>query len=779
MDWLARHFEHTEGAVELRAFPNARDGGRAPSIFTRDAEDVARFAATWDRPGYGVYFGACTRRADSTPPGRLETVAECPALWIDKDEGDKDADLLTGCYLPASVVVDSGRGLHGWWLLDEAIDVSDGRGNPVVDALRELRRVFASDPHVCELARVMRLPGTHNSKGDGEPRPVRILHDSGRRYSLDDIKDWLAWQQPLSGERPDPFLAAAEKLGVKPALDVEQALATMTAGNIHDRQLRISASLRAAGRPEDEIVGVLLSATRLAAGQEGVRWDWRKEEHALREMVRGAERKFAVVDLGERRRKSVNGGEAVESTKGEKEPAAGRVARVALEAWGRPLITVDGELWTYEGGVWRVLDGALEHDLRTHIHGAARAVGKTSAAVLNGAYRWILEDPSLIRRGVRWDRAGVVVGTGGTLRIDAGEIVPHSQMHYATLSVPCAIDMAAPCPRWQAFLRDALPDDTDRCVGTIQEWVGAALAKGKPREMRKGLVIHGPSYTGKTQVAMVVRALLGGNTCGLRVRAMSERFGMQPLLHASGWIADDAVGEREPMDAEAYKLVVTGESVSVERKNQASVEAAFDLPVLLTMNNFPVVRDSSDAVYNRTLTLPMRVVRSEAEAIPLAERVIAEELAGVLAWAVRGWHRLKARGRYDPPAAMTAALREFKGGNNPFQDFVDLCVRPNPDRMVLREDFRVAFNEWLKREVQARSEWSGKAIAQAVKNGLPKVTGDEVHDGRVWVGIEFTKNVLAYLDDDFGKTKRTLAEVNMGLSKEIRERHHQKPRTVF
>jgi putative DNA primase/helicase len=117
----------------------------------------------------------------------------------------------------------------------------------------------------------------------------------------------------------------------------------------------------------------------------------------------------------------------------------------------------------------------------------------------------------------------VVVGTNGALRVDTGEVVPHSQEHYATLAVACAIDIGGRCPKWLAFLRDALPDRY-RCaaIDTVQEWVGAALAKGKPRELRKGLIIYGPSYTGKTQVAEVVRALLGGNTCGLRVKAMSE-----------------------------------------------------------------------------------------------------------------------------------------------------------------------------------------------------------------------------------------------------------------
>jgi hypothetical protein len=98
--------------------------------------------------------------------------------------------------------------------------------------------------------------------------------------------------------------------------------------------------------------------------------------------------------------------------------------------------------------------------------------------------------------------------------------------------------------------------------------------------------------------------------------------------------------------------------------------------------------------------------------------------------------------------------------------------------MVSREDFRVAFNEWLSREVQTRHGWSGKAIAQAMANSLPKVVPDRAHE-RVWVGIEFTDSVLLYLDNEFGKTKRTLAELNRGLPAELRARHVPKSKTIF
>lgn len=761
---------YTEGAVELRACPNERGNGRVAHLFTRDMEDVAAFIARHDKPGWGVYFSVGTRDPKSEPPGNIEKTIEIPALWADNDQTPKDELLrvLLACPMPPSIVVDSGRGLHPYWLLDEPEDVSAAKSNdhPLVDLLRALRRVFASDPSVCDLARIMRLPGTHNTKY-GEPRPVRVIHQSERRYSLSDLRDWLSWQRELIGEPVDPFLAAAEKLGVRPAIDVQAMLAGMHyPENVHDVQLRVSASLVASGRPEDEIVATLLEATKLAAGEQGVKWNWRKEESALRSMIRGATKKFTVIEGG---RKQVNGPDLPSATD---LPTVGKVARMAVEVWDRPLITVEGELWTYDGGIWEPL---FEHDLRAHIHAAARAIGSVGNSTLNGAWRWILEDIELIRRNVEWDKAGVIVGRNACLEIASGHLVPHSPDFYATRRVDCDIDLGAACPEWLGFLADKLPPS---CVETLQEWCGASLVRGKRRELTKGLIIHGPSRSGKTQVANVVRALLGGNTCGLTVRAMSERFGMQPLLNCSGWVADDAVGENAVMDAEAYKVIVTGESTSVERKNKTSVEVRFDIPVLLTMNNFPIVKDNSDAVYNRSLALPMLAPEAEETARDISGTVIASELPGVLRWAVDGWRRLSARGWYDPPPVMRGAVAEFKSQNNPFAEFADLCLQATADLMIMRHDLNLVFNEWRRSEYGGR-EWSGKAIARGLQGTIDRVVGAKIHKGRVWVGVRFTEAAETFIPQDFGSAKRTISDLNMGLTAEIREAVGRPIRTRF
>lgn len=55
---------------------------------------------------------------------------------------------------------------------------------------------------------------------------------------------------------------------------------------VHATQLSVSASLSSRGVREDKIVKILLETTRVAAGEYGKHWNWKREEEAIRGMCR-------------------------------------------------------------------------------------------------------------------------------------------------------------------------------------------------------------------------------------------------------------------------------------------------------------------------------------------------------------------------------------------------------------------------------------------------------------------------------------------------------------
>ena len=109
---------------------------------------------------------------------------------------------------PASVIVDSGYGLHAWWLFKEpwVFETDDERLEAAkyargwVEIVRNAAHSFGWDiDSVGDLARILRPPGTFNRKG-AEPVEVRVIESNDRRYNPCDFEPFAAEEVPSTPE---------------------------------------------------------------------------------------------------------------------------------------------------------------------------------------------------------------------------------------------------------------------------------------------------------------------------------------------------------------------------------------------------------------------------------------------------------------------------------------------------------------------------------------------------------------------------------------------------
>jgi hypothetical protein len=296
----------TTEPVFLSSLPNADARAREPSerrLATRDGALVERFRADMDRKDRGTYF--CVSTIKSTAKQRSKSaLAELNCLFVDIDfksvtDAPEDIERKLGqlMHLP-SKVVHSGNGLHAYWIFKEALPATAENIDQIEALLSLIADHLGGDPQCCEVARLMRLPGSHNTKNGGWTE-VRVIADRPLRYAHDDLADWLETTSPIIQRKPDdggngadpsnPWLAVATRFGNKAPVDVEARLAAMVyqgAGEagIHATQVSVSAALINRGTPVEEVVSILLDATRAAAGAFGERWNWAREEHELRSM---------------------------------------------------------------------------------------------------------------------------------------------------------------------------------------------------------------------------------------------------------------------------------------------------------------------------------------------------------------------------------------------------------------------------------------------------------------------------------------------------------------
>ncbi len=114
-----------------------------------------------------MWLSVCTFARRSRKAG---AALDVPALWADLDP-PKAADLdawrpavlarLLDFDPPASLVVDSGRGFHGYWLLTQPVALDRDDRALAVETVCGLNRALAQaldGDDVGDLSRVMRLP---------------------------------------------------------------------------------------------------------------------------------------------------------------------------------------------------------------------------------------------------------------------------------------------------------------------------------------------------------------------------------------------------------------------------------------------------------------------------------------------------------------------------------------------------------------------------------------------------------------------------------------------
>lgn len=205
------------------------------SVYFTDTNQAAAYAES--RCTENVYFGLGTTSKNlgaSKRPSALQ-VSSIPGLWLDIDiagpahkktnlpASHEDAiDLLKSSLpLPPTILVDSGHGLHAYWLFKEPwlFETEDERQQ----AASLMRRFVLSFKYhaairgwaidsVFDLARVLRVPGTLNTKPGAEQMLCSVRDaDYERRYNPDEFYQFLVDTEEVRNDDDIAEMLSADK----------------------------------------------------------------------------------------------------------------------------------------------------------------------------------------------------------------------------------------------------------------------------------------------------------------------------------------------------------------------------------------------------------------------------------------------------------------------------------------------------------------------------------------------------------------------------------------
>jgi hypothetical protein len=184
IDFLSTLFAYAEVGY-LSLFSIEAQSRKRRTAWAPVGDIPALAPAIWELGLKGdVWFGCATRR-EVLPEGRRGGIEDClaiPGLWLDVDiagPGHRLSGLATsydqarlfikGYPERATAIVRSGYGFQAWYLFDEMVEVEDALPILAQWRLSWLSRAITAGIHiddVWDMPRILRLPGTHNFKGD-------------------------------------------------------------------------------------------------------------------------------------------------------------------------------------------------------------------------------------------------------------------------------------------------------------------------------------------------------------------------------------------------------------------------------------------------------------------------------------------------------------------------------------------------------------------------------------------------------------------------------------
>lgn len=177
--------------------------------FYNTIDELAEAAVQKDSKGLDTYFAVgCIGNADNR---KAYNVLGLKAFFLDIDCGEgKDyptqvaghnalREFVKTVGLPMPLLVNSGNGIHAWWVTDELIPADQWKVvAELFKAKTKAHGLKVDDQCTSDVSRILRIAGTHNRKKDEEPKQVVVLNrDIPPTTTLAEMRDILS-----NGEAP-------------------------------------------------------------------------------------------------------------------------------------------------------------------------------------------------------------------------------------------------------------------------------------------------------------------------------------------------------------------------------------------------------------------------------------------------------------------------------------------------------------------------------------------------------------------------------------------------
>jgi P4 family phage/plasmid primase-like protien len=328
----------------------------------------------------------------------------------------------------------------------------------------------------------------------------------------------------------------------------------------------------------------------------------------------------------------------------------------------------NGELFTYDEktGIylrnqeWRIraLCRSIAPDVKTH----------TIDEVINRVKDWTYVDRS------KFDSDNNIINVkNGLLNIQTLEFTRHSPDFLSTVQLPIRYDPKAKCPKVLKFLTEVLKSEDIR---VILQLIGYCLCRNNKYE--RVFIFFGQGSNGKSTLIHLIEHFLGFTNLHRNVSHVSlhdlakSRFKPAELYGKLANLFAD-LGNKK-ISSEHWgiiKMLISGDSMSVERKGRDPFEFTPSAKLIFSCNEIPELPDNTYATWRRLILIEFENVFEENRDTNLINKLITEEeMSGLLNLALQNLRQLIRDNEFDYTKDIETVRKMYAENSNTMVQFV-------------------------------------------------------------------------------------------------------------
>ena len=355
----------------------------------------------------------------------------------------------------------------------------------------------------------------------------------------------------------------------------------------------------------------------------------------------------------------------------------------------------------------------------------------------------------------------------GIFDMTAMKLMPHSHAIPFRTQLDVSYDQRAYPKKFMRFLMEVLEDKKDR--QTILEMFATALLRNT-LNMEKAVMLIGEGANGKSTLLSAISDVFGSdNVSGVSIHDLLwNRFSKADLDAKMLNIYGD-ISSKDLTYVGILKSIITGERITVEKKNKGSFIMRPYAKMFFAANRLPEVNEDTDAIYRRFLIIEFirQFKGTDGNPTLLVELTTDEEKSGILNLLI-GYARIVIRHKHLTYEPTTDQVRsEWHDKSDPIMQFFSECIKEVKGKKTEKKNVYAAYARFCKeRHYISKSQQAFSKRCKA--NGYnDDVIRKEKMTVRVWSDItiigdgtdepESTRNIDDFGDDNSspGETKKS------------------------